>query len=399
VDLPIAQRLQRIPPYPFREIAAIKRELQAQGVEPTDFGIGDPDMPTPGFVIEALHSAAQDPATHPYDETGFGIPEYLEAIADFGKRRYGLSLDPEAGQIQSCLGSKEALAHIIWAYIDPSDVVLVPDPAYSVYKVQTTWAGGAAFPMPLDPANGFLPDFSAIPTGVARAAKLLFLNYPNNPTGAVATREFFAVAVEFARKWNILIVQDAAYNEVAFDGFLPPSILEIEGAEEVAIEMHSFSKTFNMTGWRVAWAWGGAPQVAALSKVKANVDSGTFMALQRAGAAALANYDAFVPSMRAEYQARRDTLVDGLNSLGWNLQKPRATFYVWAPVPPAYATSADFAAALLHECHVLVIPGTSYGDTGEGWFRLSLTLKDADKLGAIAAAVERIRTRLPRLWG
>lgn len=399
MDLALAQRLQRIPPYPFRQIAAIKRELQAQGIEPTDFGIGDPDMPTPGFVIAALHEAAQDPQTHPYDESGFGIPEYLEAVADFGRRRYGIELDPGAGEIQSCLGSKEALAHIIWAYIDPSDVVLVPDPAYSVYKVQTTWAGGAAFPMPLDPERGFLPDFEAIPLAVRKSAKLMFLNYPNNPTGAVAGKDFLAEAVEFARKWNLLIVQDAAYNEVSFDGFQPPSILEIEGAREVAIEMHSFSKTFNMTGWRVAWAWGGAPHVAALSKVKANVDSGTFMALQRAGVAALAHYEEFAPTMRAEYQARRDALIEGLNSLGWNLAKPKATFYVWAPVPPSFPSAADFAATLLDKCHVLVIPGASYGDSGEGWFRMSLTLKNADKLGAIREAVERIRESLPGLWG
>jgi len=393
----VAQRLQRIPPYPFREIATLKREMQARGVEPIDFGIGDPDMPTPGFVIEALYQAAQDPATHPYDESGFGIPEYREAVADFGRRRYGLHLHPES-EIQSCLGSKEALAHILWAYIDPSDVVLVPDPAYSVYKVQTTWCGGAAFPMPLDPAAGFLPDLGAIPTSVAKAAKLMFLNYPNNPTGGVASLEFFQEAVEFARRWDLLIVQDAAYAEVAFDGLEPPSVLQVEGAKDVCIEMHSFSKTFNMTGWRVAWAWGGAAPVAALSKVKSNVDSGTFMALQRAGIAALARYEEWVPQMRVEYQGRRDALVSGLQSLGWQLEAPRATFYVWIPVPPGYATAADFAAALLRECEVLAIPGTAYGDAGEGWLRMSLTLKGADKLGQIHEAIERMRVRLPGLW-
>ena len=258
MELPIAQRLQRIPPYPFREIARIKRELQAQGIQPTDFGIGDPDMPTPKFVIEALYKAAQDPATHPYDETGFGIPEYLTAIAEFGRRRYGLDLEVE-GEIQSCLGSKEALVHILWAYIDPSDVVLVPDPAYSVYKVQAAWAGGAAFPMPLDPQNGFLPDLESIPPAVAKAAKVLFLNYPNNPTGGVATLEFYREVLEFAQQHNLLIVQDAAYNEVAFDGFAPPSLLQVEGAREYVIEMHSFSKTFNMTGWRVAGPGGARP--------------------------------------------------------------------------------------------------------------------------------------------
>ncbi len=393
----VAQRLQRIPPYPFREIAAIKRSLQDQGIEPIDFGIGDPDMPTPGFVIEALYEAAQDPATHPYDESGFGLDEYKQAIADFGRRRFGIEVNPE-NEIQSCLGSKEALVHIIWAYVDPSDVVLVPEPAYSVYKVQTTWCGGAPFPMPLDPAAEFLPDLGSIPTSVAKAARLLFLNYPNNPTGAVATRDFYEQAVAFARKWDLIIVQDAAYSEVYYDGHLPSSLLEIDGAKDVCIEMHSFSKTFNMTGWRVAWAWGGKDAVAALSKVKANVDSGTFMALQRAGAAALAHYEEFAPTMRAEYQARRDALVDGLNSLGWNLPKPQGTFYVWAPIPPGYATSADFCAALLKDCQVLTIPGTAYGDAGEGWFRMSLTLKGADKLGQIREAVRRIGEQMPGLW-
>ncbi len=393
----VAQRLQRIPPYPFREIAAIKREMQSRGVEPIDFGIGDPDLPTPDFIIEALYQAAQDPATHPYDESGFGLPEYKQAIADFGKRRFGIEVNPE-GEIQSCLGSKEALAHIIWAYIDPSDVVLVPDPAYSVYKVQTTWCGGAPFPMALDAEAGFLPDLAAIPTPVAKAAKLMFLNYPNNPTGAVADREFFQDAVAFAEKWDLLIVQDAAYCEVAFDGCEPPSILEVPGGKERAIEMHSFSKTFNMTGWRIAWAWGGKPQIEALSKVKSNVDSGTFMAIQRAGIAALAGYQQVVARMRAEYQARRDTLVEGLNSLGWNLEKPRATFYVWAPVPPRFASSADFCAALLRDCEVLAIPGSAYGDAGEGWFRMSLTLKGPDRIGQIQEAVRRMGERMPGLW-
>ena len=394
----VAQRLQRIPPYPFREIAKIKRAMAEQGIEPIDFGIGDPDMPTPDFVIEALHEAAQDPETHPYDESGYGLPEFKQAVADFGKRRFGIEVSTE-NEIQSCLGSKEALVHILWAYVDPSDVVLVPEPAYSVYKVQTAWCGGAAFPMPLDPANGFLPDLSAIPTSVAKAARLLFLNYPNNPTGAVATREFYEEAIAFARKWDVLIVQDAAYSEVYYDGHLPSSLLEIEGARDVCIEMHSFSKTFNMTGWRVAWAWGGEKPVAALSKVKANVDSGTFMAVQRAGAVALSRYDEFAPTMRAEYQSRRDALIDGLNSLGWNLAKPQGTFYVWAPVPPSFPTAAEFSAKLLEECHVLTIPGTAYGDAGEGYIRMSLTLKAADKLGQIQEAISRIGERLPGLWG
>jgi len=396
MDLALAQRLQRIPPYPFRAIAALKKQMMDEGKEPVDFGIGDPDMPTPDFVIEALHEAAKDPETHPYDETGFGTPEYKQAIADFAQRRFGVAVDP-AKEIQSCIGSKEALVHIIWAYIDPSDVVLVPDPAYSVYKVQTTWCGGAPFPMPLRADSGFLPDLDAIPRSVAKAAKLLFLNYPNNPTGAVAPLEFYEEAVAFAQQYGLLIVNDCAYSEVAYEGYRPHSILEVPGAKEVAIEMHSLSKTFNMTGWRVGWAMGGAPFVEALSKCKSNVDSGTFMAIQRAGIAALARFEEWVPQMQAEYQRRRDALIDGLNALGWSLEKPRAAFYCWIPVPPGYS-SESFATALLRDCMVLAIPGAVYGEFGEGFVRMSLTIKGADKLAQIEQALASMRANLQLDW-
>lgn len=392
----LAQRLQRIPPYPFRQIAQIKAQMIAEGREPFDFGIGDPDMPTPRFIIDALYEAAQDPSTHPYDETGFGIPEYKEAIARFAERRFGVEVSPE-GEIQSCIGSKEALVHIIWAYIDPSDVVLVPDPAYSVYKVQTTWCGGAPFPMPLRPENGFLPDLDAIPRSVAKAAKLMFLNYPNNPTGAVAELDFYEQAVAFAREYELLIVNDCAYSEVAYDGYRPASILQVPGAKEVAIEIHSLSKTFNMTGWRVGWAMGGAEYVGALSKTKSNVDSGTFMAIQRAAVVALDHFEEWVPNMRAEYQCRRDALIEGLNSLGWNLDKPKATFYVWVPCPPGY-TSESFATALLRDCQVLAIPGAVYGEFGEGFVRMSLTIKGENKLAQINQAIENMRANLKLSW-
>lgn len=396
MTLPVAQRLQRIPPYPFREVAMLKKQLVAEGKHIYDFGIGDPDMPTPRFVIDALYEAAQDPTTHQYDESGYGIPEYKQAIAEFVKDRFGVDVDPD-GEIQSCIGSKEALAHIIWAYVDPGDVVLVPDPAYSVYKVQTMWCGGAPFPMPLDPQRDFLPDLEAIPLGARRHAKLLFLNYPNNPTGAVATREFLAEAVEFAHKWGLIICHDAAYCEVAYDGFDPPSVLEIDGAKEVAIEFHSFSKTFNMTGWRVGWAMGGREIVDALSRTKSNVDSGTFMAIQRAAIVALSQYREWIPGLRAEYQKRRDALVAGLRSLGWPVEPPKATFYVWTPVARGY-TSIEFSKALLEKAGVLTIAGSAYGDYGEGYVRWSLTIQAPDKLGTIQAAVEAIRQKLPLSW-
>ena len=385
-----AQRLQRIPPYPFREIAALKAQMIAEGREPIDFGIGDPDMPTPQFVIDALCAAAHDPETHPYDESGFGTPEYKAAIADFARRRFGVEVSPE-GEVQSTIGGKEALVHIVWAYIDPGDVVLVPDPAYSVYKVQTAWCGGAAFPMPLEAANDFLPDLDAIPAAVRHQAKMLFLNYPNNPTGAVAPLEYLERAVAFAREHEMVIVQDAAYAEVYYhDADRPHSILEIDGAKDVAVEIHSLSKTFNMTGWRVGWAMGGAEHIEALSRAKSNVDSGTFMAIQRAAIAGLNRYEEFAPRMQAEYRARRDALIAGLQSLGCSIEAPRATFYVWVPVPEGY-TSESFATKLLGDCRVLAIPGAVYGPCGEGFVRMSLTIKAADKLGQIEQAIDNMR--------
>ncbi len=385
-----AQRLQRIPPYPFREIAMLKAKMIEEGNEPIDFGIGDPDMPTPQFVIDALCEAANDPETHPYDESGFGIEEFKGAVAEFAKKRYGIEVATD-GEIQSCIGAKEALAHIIWAYIDPSDVVLVPDPAYSVYRVQTSWCGGAAFPMALEAENDFLPDLEAIPEAVRQQAKLLFINYPNNPTGAVASLEYLERVVSFAREYEMLIVQDAAYAEVYYDAEdRPHSILEIDGARDVAIEMHSLSKTFNMTGWRVGWAMGGAAHVEALSRAKSNVDSGTFMAVQRAAAAGLANYDEFAPQMQDDYRRRRDALVEGLQSLGCPIEKPRATFYVWLPVPEGYS-SESFARKLLTDCQVLAIPGAVYGAVGEGFVRMSLTIKGDDKLGLIEQAIDNMR--------
>jgi LL-diaminopimelate aminotransferase len=396
MELALAQRLQRIPPYPFREVAATKRRMLAEGIQLIDFGIGDPDMPTPQFIIEALYEAAKDPATHQYDETGLGIPEFKDAVAGFAKKRFGVEVSTE-NEIQSLLGSKEALVHIIWAYIDPSDVVLVPDPAYSVYKVQTTWCGGAAFPMPLSADRGFLPDLKAIPKPATKAAKLMFLNYPNNPTGAVAPVEFLEEAVKFALDNEILIVNDCAYSEVAYDGYRPASILEVDGAKDCCIEIHSLSKTFNMTGWRVAWAMGGAPFVAALSKCKANVDSGTFMAIQRAAAVALNRYEEWVPTLQAEYQKRRDLLVEGLQSLGCPIEKPRATFYVWVPCPQGY-TSAGFAKDLMEKCHILAIPGGVYGEYGEGFVRMSLTIKSPDREASIRQAIENMKSGLSMTW-
>lgn len=397
MDLDRAQRLQRIPPYPFREIAQLKAKMVEEGNEPIDFGIGDPDMPTPEYVIEALCEAAHDPSTHQYDETGYGLPEFKGAISDFMDKRFGVDVDPD-GEVQSTIGCKESLAHIIWAYIDPSDIVLVPDPAYSVYKVQTQWCGGAPFPMPLLAENDFLPDLQAIPEPIGQAAKMMFLNYPNNPTGAVAGLDFYQEVVDFARAYEILIVNDCAYSEISYDGYQTHSILEVDGAKDCAIEMHSFSKTFNMTGWRLAWACGGEEFVDALSTAKSNVDSGTFMAIQRAGIVALEGYQNFIPKLVAEYTRRRDALVEGLQSLGCPIDPPQATFYVWVPIPDGYETAAEFSRDLLAECGVLCIPGAVYGAYGEGFVRFSLTIQGEDTMEKIDRAIEQIDANLDLSW-
>ena len=391
-----AQRLQKIPPYPFREIAELKAKARADGVDLIDFGIGDPDQPTPKHIIDAFAEEIYDPEWHRYDETGFGDTQFREVIAHYGKLRFGIEVDP-AKEVQVATGTKDSLAKIIWAYVDPGDFVLVPDPAYPVYRINTTFCAGAPFPMPLKQENGFVPDLSAIPSVVARAAKLLWLCYPNNPTGAVAELEFFREAAEFAKQYDLLVCNDAAYIDVAYDGYRPRSFLEVEGGKDVCIEFHSFSKRYNMTGWRLGWSWGSADAIAALSQMKSNVDNGTFLALQKAGAAALSGPQKCVDDLCGTYKRRRDLLVGGLRSLGCPVEAPRATFYVWAPVPNDH-TSATFAKALLVDCGVLVTPGSVYGEYGEGFIRFSLTLLADDPEARIREAIGRIQDNLDVEW-
>ncbi|MFQ6096958.1 MAG: LL-diaminopimelate aminotransferase [Armatimonadota bacterium] len=391
-----AQRLQKIPPYPFREIADLKVKARADGVDLIDFGIGDPDQPTPKHVIDAFAKEIYNPQWHRYDETGYGDERFREVIARYASLRFGIDVDP-ASEIQVATGSKDSLAKIIWAYVDPGDIVLVPDPAYPVYRVNTMFCAGAPYPMPLLPENGFLPDLSAIPTSVAKAAKMLWLCYPNNPTGAVAEVEYFREVAEFARRYDILVCNDAAYIDVAYDGYQPHSFLEADGGKDVCIEFHSLSKRYNMTGWRLGWSWGSAEAVAALSKMKSNVDNGTFLALQRAGAAALAGPQKCVDDLCETYRRRRDLLVGGLRSLGCDIEPPRAAFYVWAPVPRGY-TSESFARALLTECAILVTPGSAYGEYGEGFVRFSLTILADDPEVRIREAIGRIEDNLQVEW-
>lgn len=382
-----SERLKKLPPYLFVEIDKAKKRARDEGRDIIDLGIGDPDMPTPNFIIDALHKAAKDPKNHryPLDQ---GLPEFRSAIAKWMKKRFGVDMNPD-GEIHPLIGSKEGIAHMPLAFVNPGDAVLVPDPCYPPYKSGTLFAGGEVILMPLKAERHFLPDLKAINHHILPKVKMMFLNYPNNPTGAVCDKKFLKDAVEFARKHDIIICSDTAYSEVAFDGYRASSIFEIDGAKDVAIEFHSLSKTFNMTGWRLGFACGNKDLVDGLAKVKSNIDSGVFFAIQWAGVAALEHYDKFMPGLLKIYQERRDVLVDGLNSLGWNVEKPKATFYVWIKVPPRY-TSATFAKELLEKADIIATPGNGFGENGEGYVRMAITV---DKK-RIKEAVERIKKRL-----
>ncbi|HQD40719.1 MAG TPA: LL-diaminopimelate aminotransferase [Bacillota bacterium] len=366
-----AQRIKALPPYLFAQIDKKIAEAKARGVDVISFGIGDPDLPTPEHIVKKLQEKAADPSTHRYPSYE-GLSVYREAVANWYKRRFGVELNPDT-EVVSLIGSKEGIAHLPLCYVDPGDVCLVPDPAYPVYAIGVLFAGGESYKMPLLEENGFLPDLEAIPADVAKKAKILYLNYPNNPTGAVADKEFFQKAVEFAKTYDIIVCHDAAYTEIAFDGYKPISFLEVPGAMDVGIEFHSLSKTYNMTGWRVGWAAGNADIVSALGRIKTNIDSGIFEALQYAGIEALEGSQDCIDENMKVYTHRRDLLVEGLKKLGWPIEKPKATIYVWAPVP-AGMNSTDFAALLLDKAGVVVTPGIGYGESGEGYFRMSLTL-------------------------
>ncbi|HEX6989645.1 MAG TPA: LL-diaminopimelate aminotransferase [Bacillota bacterium] len=382
-----ARRLDRIPPYLFAELERKREALRSRGVDVIDLGIGDPDLPTPPHVVEALARAAADPATHRYPSYN-GARDFREGVARWFSGRFGVDLDPEA-EVLALIGSKEGLAHMVWAFVDPGDAVLVPDPAYPVYGVHTLLAGGEPYPLPLRPENRFLPDLEAVPVNVARRARLLFLNYPNNPTGAVADLDFFQRAVDFARRHEIVICHDAAYTELTYDGYVAPSILEVPGAREVAVEFHSLSKPFNMTGWRIGFAVGSRQVLAALAQVKTNTDSGQFTAVQRAALAALLETPAsWREALLDTYRRRRDLMVAALRDAGLpGVEAPLGSLYIWAPVPRGY-DSGSFAEQVLEETGVVVAPGAAYGEAGEGYYRISLTAPD-DRL---AEAARRLRT-------
>lgn len=382
-----SERLKKLPPYLFVEIDKAKKKAKDEGRDVIDLGIGDPDIPTPKFIIDALNKAVKNPATHRY-ALDQGMPEFRQAVARWFKKRFGVELNPD-GEIHPLIGSKEGIAHMPLAFINPSDAVLVPDPCYPPYKSGTIFAGGEIILMPLLESNNFLPDLKAINHHLLHKVKMMYINYPNNPTGAVCDKKFLKEAVDFAAKHNIILCHDAAYSEMGFDGFRPPSIFEVEGARDVAIEFHSLSKTFNMTGWRVGFACGNRELVEGLAKVKSNIDSGVFSAIQLAGIAALENYDKHMKPLLKVYEERRNVLVDGLNGLGWNVRKQKATFYTWIKVPPRY-TSATFAKALLEKCDIVATPGNGFGEHGEGYVRMVITV---DKK-RIKEAVDRIKKRL-----
>jgi LL-diaminopimelate aminotransferase len=380
-----ARRLDAIPPYLFAELDRKIEERRAAGVDVISLGVGDPDLPTPPHVVEALQEAAEDPATHRYPSY-FGLPDLRRAVADWYRERFEVELDPDT-QVQPLIGSKEGIAHLAWAFVDPGDDVLVPDPGYPVYEVGTILAGGTPVAFPLDPERDFLPDLGSAKVGPATS--LVWLSYPSNPTAAVAELPTFEEAVGFAREHDILLAHDAAYSELTFDGYVAPSVLQVPGATDVAVEFGSASKTFNMTGWRVGWAVGNADAISALATVKTNIDSGIFDAVQRAAVAALRGPREPLDEARAIYAKRRDTVIAGLNELGWDLEPPRGSFYVWIPTR-AGGSSADFAELLLDRAGVVVAPGVGYGANGEGYVRISTTLPD-DRL---AEAMDRIRGAL-----
>lgn len=377
----LSKKLQSLPPYLFLEIDKAKRKARSQGRDIIDLGIGDPDQPTPQHVIEKLYQAARDPATHKY-ALDQGILALRQAIGDWYKKRFGVSFDCEK-EILPLIGSKEGIAHFPLAFLNAGDYALVPDPCYPPYKGGTILAGGKPYLMPLLEANAFLPDFKKIPLSVLKKAKIMFINYPNNPTGRTAEKDYYRKVIEFALKYNIIVISDLAYSEMAYDGYKPASFMEIEGAKDVGIEFHSLSKTYNMTGWRVGFACGNAQLVSALAKVKSNVDSGIFTAVQYAGIAALTGPQEHIGTMCRLYQDRRDTLIRGLQSLGWAVEPPKATFYVWLKIP-VKSDSIKFSSLLLENADIVVTPGVGFGKYGEGYIRMALTVPKERMEEAIA---------------
>lgn len=371
-EFKLADRLATLPPYLFAAIDKAKEEVRAKGMDIISLGIGDPDLPTPDFIIDALCAAAKKPANHQYPSY-IGLLSFRKAVADWYLRRFGVSLDPD-NEIVSLIGSKEGIAHFPLAFVNPGDTALIATPNYPVYGVTTEFVGGKPVYLPLTDENNFLPDLDAISNDQWKAAKLIYINYPNNPTAATAPRSFYEKLIEKAKEFNVIVVHDAAYTEMYYDEAKKPlSILEIPGGRDVAIEFHSLSKTYNMTGWRIGMAVGNASLVKGLGKVKENMDSGIFQAVQEAGVVALNQGDAFCAGLRDIYKERRDVVVHALQKAGISCRVPDATFYIWSKVPKGF-TSQEFVTKVLMQTGVVTTPGNGFGVPGEGYFRISLTV-------------------------
>jgi len=370
----IARRIEELKPYLFVEINKRIAEKRAKGEEIVSFAIGDPDIPTPPHIVSKLCEAAQDPVNHRYPES-VGMPELHQAITDWYKKRFNVTLDPVT-EVLPLIGSKEGIGHISFCFVDPGDVALVPDPGYPVYSVGTTLAGGTPYYLPLKPENNFLPDLNNIPDNVLKKTKILWINYPNNPTGAVAGPDFFSLVAEFGKKNNILVCHDGPYTEVAYDNYQPSSFMQAVGAKDTGVEFHSLSKTYNMTGWRIGMVVGNARAVAALRTLKSNLDSGIPQAIQQMAIQALNGPQNAIGEHNAVYQRRRDLICDTLTRIGLQVYIPKASLYIWAKVPEGY-NSVDLTTDLLDQAGVAVTPGVGYGASGEGYVRLSLTVPDA----------------------
>ena len=380
----VSERIEKIPPYLFAEIDRKIAEARAKGCDIISLGIGDPDTPTLQPVIDEMHKAIDNPKNHDYPPYN-GTKQFRDAASQWMKKRFGVDVDADK-EVLCNIGSKEAIAHIFFAFVDKGDYTLVPDPGYPVYHNATIFAGGTPYAMPLLEENGFLPDFDKIPEDIAKKSKLMFLNYPNNPTGAIADLEFFKKAVDFCKKYDILLCSDMAYSEMTYDGYKAPSVLQVEGGKDVAIEFYSHSKSYNMTGWRVGFVCGNQEAITALGTIKNNIDSGTFKAIQQAAATAFTIDEKYVDELNKMYQERRDVVIQGLKELGWDVKPTKATFYIWIPTPEKMS-SEEFATLLLEKANVVVPPGVGYGKCGESYIRIALT-KDVETL---KKAIQRIK--------
>ena len=380
-----ASRIEKVPPYLFVGISRKIAEKRAQGIDVISFGIGDPDIPTPENVVEKLRETALDSPNHRYPETD-GLPEFRQAVADWYQRRFGISVHPDKETLP-LIGAKEGIGHAALCFIEPGDIALVPDPGYPVYSVGTWFAGGECHWMPLLEENGWMPDLDAIPDDVADKATVMWLNYPNNPTGAIADAGYFAKVVEFAKAHDIAVMHDASYSEVAFDGYRPISFLETAGAIDVGVEFHSLSKSYNMTGWRLGMAVGNEDIISALMVIKSNLDSGVPNAIQYMGMEAMEMSQDAIDERNAIYEHRRDRVVQTLRDIGLDAIPPKASLYVWTRIPEGF-TSAEFTALLLDEADIVVTPGNGYGEYGEGYIRLSLTINDEDMEKGLARLSE-----------